>query len=160
MFGSRHPALTVLTGHETALPIDRTTVREAGRCQEDVSTFAHLVIAEDPIIRDVAEQHESAGRVIPRSLQPSTAGEESGNRTVAARTCEARIQHLELCRDEIGHRSSCDVGTCVCSLRRLYRECALARPKGAPEPWKAIVAIIGLDHLTGLQNTWGGSSAG
>ena len=111
MVGSGHPTLTVLTGYETALPIDRTSVREATRCQENVSTFAHLVIAEDPIIRDVTEQHESAGRVIARSLKPPTPGEESGNRAVAARTCETRIQHLELCRDEIGHGPSSVVGT-------------------------------------------------
>ena len=33
-------------------------------------------------------------------------------------------------------------------LRRLYRECALTRPKGAPESRKVIVAIIGLDYPT------------
>jgi hypothetical protein len=81
----------VLTGDESALPIDRTAVREASWCQEDVSTFVHLVIAEDPIIRDVTEQYESASRVIARPLQPPTTGEESGDRTVAARTCETRI---------------------------------------------------------------------
>ncbi len=49
---------------------------------------------------------------------------------------------------------------CVCRLRRLYRECALTRPKGAPESRKVIVAIIGLDYPTDFSDTWGGSSAG
>ena len=44
---------------------------------------------------------------------------------------------------------------CVCGLRRLYRECALTWAKGAPEPWKVIVAIIGLGHPTDFQNTLG-----
>ena len=89
--GSGHPALAVLTGHESALPVDRTTVRKAGWGEEDVGALAHLVITKYPIIGDVAEQHESASRVIPRSLQPATTGEESGDRTIASRTCEAGI---------------------------------------------------------------------
>jgi hypothetical protein len=44
-------------------------------------------------------------------------------------------------------------------LRRLYREPALSPRKDAPEPWKAIVAIIGLDQSQ-LVRIWGGSSAG
>jgi hypothetical protein len=48
--------------------------------------------------------------VIARSLQPPTTGEDSGDRTVAARTCETGIQHFKLCRNEIGHGSSSVVG--------------------------------------------------
>jgi hypothetical protein len=81
----------VLTGHESTLPVDRTTVGKAGWGEEDVGAFAHFVITKDPIIGDVAEQHESASRVIPGSLQPSTTGEESGNRTIASCTGEAGI---------------------------------------------------------------------
>ena len=51
------------------------------------------------------------------------------------------------------------LGTCLCRLRRLYREPARSQPKDAPESRKDIVAIIGLDQSR-LVNTWGGSSAG
>ena len=91
VLGSGHATLAVLTGHESALPVDRTTIGKAGWCEEDVAAFAHLVITKYPIIGDVAEQHESASRVIPGSLQPSTAREESGDRTITSRTGEAGI---------------------------------------------------------------------
>jgi hypothetical protein len=81
----------VLTGHESALPVDRTTVRKAGWGEEDVGALAHLVITKYSIIGDVAEQHESASRVIPRPLQPATTGEESGDRTIATRSVEPGI---------------------------------------------------------------------
>ena len=107
VLGSGHPALAVLTGHESALPVDRTTVRKAGWCEEDVGTLAHLVIAKYPIVGDVAEQHESTSGVVGGSLQPPTTGEEPGDRTVASRPGKTRIQHLKLCRDEIGHILLC-----------------------------------------------------
>src|SRR5688572_22232316 len=91
VFSPRHSALTVLAGHESALPIDRSTVGKAGWGEEDVGAFAHLIKTKDPIIRDIAEQHESASRVIPGSLQPSTTGEESGDRTITSGTGEPGI---------------------------------------------------------------------
>jgi hypothetical protein len=97
----------MFTGHKSALPVNGAAVAEASRCEEDVSALAHLVVPEHSIIRDVAEQHELASRVVARSLQPPTAREQSSNRTVAASPSEPRIEYLKLGRDEIGHRHSC-----------------------------------------------------
>jgi hypothetical protein len=44
--------------------------------------------------------------VISGSFEPSAAGEEPGDRTVASGTGEAPIEYLELCGDVIDHRSS------------------------------------------------------
>src|SRR5688500_14441157 len=70
--GSDHAAFTMLTGHESALPVHRTTVREASRRDEDVSTLAYLVVAEYSIVGDIAEQDVSASGVVAGSFQPPT----------------------------------------------------------------------------------------
>src|SRR5215203_5702649 len=46
-----------------------------------------------------------------------------------------------------------DVGPSVCRLWRLYRGARLDPAVGAPELWRARVAIIGLDRLHRVANT-------
>src|SRR4029453_5144890 len=150
VLGSDHAALAVLTRHESARPVHRATVCEAVWGEEDISALAHLVITEDSIVRDVAEQQESASRVVAGSLQPSTTREEPGGGTVPPPPHETPIPHLKLRRDEIGHGSSCLVGFCTYRLRRLYRQRRQSRTRYALSFVADSVAIIQARSVVGL----------
>ena len=133
MLGSGHPTPAVLTGHESALPVDRTTVRKAGWCEEDVSTPAHLVIAKHPIVGDVAEQHESTSGVVGGSLQPPTTGEEPRDRTVASVPAK-RSSNTSNCA---GMRSA--TGPPVLWLPALQTAATLSRTRAEPTQGRARV---------------------
>jgi hypothetical protein len=104
----------VLTGDEPALSIDSAAVGEPGRLNEDTRPTADLVVAEHPVVRDVAEEYEPAGRVISRTLQPAAVGEQAVHPPVAAGTGETLVQDLEPCRHALHHAA-------LLSPRRPYR---------------------------------------
>ena len=70
MLGARDAPPAVLARDEPSLPVDGVAVRVAARLAEDADRAVGLVVAHDPVVRDVGEQRGSArpgNRPAPRS---------------------------------------------------------------------------------------------
>src|SRR5215469_13958688 len=105
MLGPGNPARALLAADQAALAVDGVAVGIAGWLAEDAYRVSGLVPAEDPVVRDVAEDEVAPGGEVGGSLGPSASGVQAFHPVIPATTPEPLVEHLELRLERVPHRA-------------------------------------------------------
>jgi hypothetical protein len=94
--GARHAPRAVLAAHKPPLRVHRVPVRVARRDAEGPDPVGHLVVAQHPVVRDVAPHEVAASGEVRRPLGPAAAVEEPVEPGAGLdEGTEARVEDLE-----------------------------------------------------------------
>src|SRR6266542_3707797 len=88
MLGPGDPAATLLAADQAALSVDGMAVGIASGLAEDAYRASSLIPAQDPVVRDVAEDEVAPGGEVGRSLGPTAPCVEALHPHIAAAEAE------------------------------------------------------------------------
>src|SRR5262249_36518848 len=104
MLGPGNPARALLAADQAALAVDRVAVGIAGWLAENAHRVGGLVPAEDPVVRDVAEDEIAPGGEVGGSLGPPAPRVQAFHPVIPATAPEPLVEHLELRLERFPHR--------------------------------------------------------